>query len=160
MKTQEEFKIGKNNISYIGSNFKEWFGDMEFKETKPTFTITKLERDMVDKDIFSEIKPNECELGDVLYAIQNNIIDKKLYGGIFYIKDNAGVLRAVYVRWDGVGWNVHTFSVENPVYWHDGLPVFSRNSGTLIPSPSDSLTLSSLETRIKNLEDKFNNIFK
>ena len=38
------------------------------------------------------------------------------------------MLRAVYVRWRGDGWDVGAGSVENPGGWGDGYQVFSRNS--------------------------------
>jgi hypothetical protein len=37
-------------------------------------------------------------------------------------------LRAVNVNWNGHGWNVKAYSVENPNEWNDGNRVFSRNS--------------------------------
>jgi hypothetical protein len=50
---------------------------------------------------------------------------------IFYVKDTAGVLRAVYVGWRGDGWSVDADSVGVPGRWDDGFQVFSRNAQIL-----------------------------
>ncbi len=50
------------------------------------------------------------------------------WANIFYVKDLAGVLRAVGVRWDDAGWRVFADSVEDPTEWYAGRQVFSRNS--------------------------------
>lgn len=155
MKTK--IKIGNLGINWIGTNFKEWFGEPSVTPKKVDFLISVLEQPMNDKEIFEKYKPNECTLDDVAFALTNNIIQKDWFGGIFYIKDSAGVLRTVDVFWYGDGWDVGAGPVGYPFRWPDGLRVFSRNSvlessepepKTL--SPSESLTL---ESAIKMVKD-------
>jgi hypothetical protein len=58
------------------------------------------------------------------------------YANIFYIRDLAGVLRAVGVRWGGGGWGVGADSVGGPDRWDGGYRVFSRNSVLESSEPS------------------------
>lgn len=140
---KEEFTVGKNNISFIGDNFKEWFAGMEMKDVENPEELfsTPLTRNMNDKEILKGMKPEEVSLGGVIYSI-NNLLNKNDWY-LFYVKDNAGMLRAVSVYWSDGGWYVYAYSVECPSRWHGGRQVFSRNSlKPLSPSPSDSLTLA------------------
>lgn len=50
------------------------------------------------------------------------------YANIFYMRNQDGVLRAVFVRWGGDGWSVFVCSVSLPGGWFDGRQVVSRNS--------------------------------
>lgn len=159
MKTNLYFKQGKNNISWVGSNFQEWFGETSFIPTKKAILKHHvLTRKMIDQEILSELKPEEVTLAHVVYAIEHS---KKMlkngYANIFYIKDQNGLLRTVDVRWRDDGWDVYADVVSYPGAWRDGDRVFSRNFGTLdlnpsepqSLSPSDTLTLESAIERVK-----------
>ncbi len=50
------------------------------------------------------------------------------WANIFFIRDNAGVLRTVSVRWRGGGWCFLDNFIENQCRWFGGVRVFSRNS--------------------------------
>lgn len=135
---------GKNNISYVSDNFKEWFGDMVFIEhEKSTPLLAKtLERYMTDSEILRELKPEKVSLADMYETLKNMSHDT---WAIFYIEDTSNVLRSVLVRWFGGGWGVDAYSVLGPDEWNAGGQVFSRNffdtvsSDPLSPIPSDTL---------------------
>jgi len=42
-----------------------------------------------------------------------------------FYTETAGVLQAVNVNWNGDGWNVNSYLVENPNEWNEGNQVFS-----------------------------------
>ena len=138
-KTQNIFKVGKKYL-YIGDNFKKWFSNMEVEKADTKLYSKKLERDMNDKEILAEFKPTKITLGEI-----NNHLDSmdKSFFGLFYIKDNAGVLRSVSVCWVGDGWYVLAHSVEDPLEWNADSQVFSRNSFETLAS--EPLTISSLD---------------
>lgn len=123
MKIKDKFK---EIASYQSSNFQDWFGDMEFVEKETKLYGKKLGRDMLDKKILAEFKPTEIEPGELFHFLKNDA--KKKDWMLFYIKDEAGVLRAAYVGWDVDGWGVRADSVESPVGWDGECRVFSRNS--------------------------------
>lgn len=138
MKTKEKFKTIS---SYLGDNFKEWFGYMEFEDKKSKLYSKKLEKFMLDSEILSKFNPTELTIDEVFNYLKDDA-DKKDYM-LFYCKDMLGVLRAVSVDWCGDGWDVRADSVEGSSRWLDGSRVFSRNPlGTQTISPSDSLTLA------------------
>jgi hypothetical protein len=126
----------KYNISYFGDNFKEWFGKMEVKPSKVKLKTITLERDMLDKEILSELKPKEITLGDLFSNLKTA---DKMEWYIAYIRDKDGVLRAVVVFWDVDGWFVRAYSVGYPGGWFAGYRVFSCDFDTLTPCPSDPL---------------------
>jgi hypothetical protein len=134
-----QFQVGQNNISYVGDNFEEWFGDMECEESKCEYTKTELTLSMNDPLVLKKIKPNKFTLGEILYLLPK--LDKDEWN-IFYCEDKSGVLRAVVVSWDADGWDVYAYSVESPFVWKAGDLVFSRNSSEpLNHQTSDTLTL-------------------
>ena len=47
---------------------------------------------------------------------------------IFYINNDSGVLRAVFVDWSSDGWYVFANSIKRQGGWRAGSRVFSRNS--------------------------------
>lgn len=110
-------------IASAGENFQAWFGSMKVGKGKQLGS-RKLSRAMNDKEIFAELKPKPCTLGDLYETLKT--LNKDTCG-IFYVKDRDGVLRAVSVDWDGLGWNVNARSVTSPGEWLVGLQVFSRN---------------------------------
>lgn len=144
-----KFQINKNNITYINLNFKEWFGDMTFTKSKKFTPLIskKLHRNMNDKEILGELKPEKVSLADVSDTIQT--LDRAVWA-LFYVKDVNGVLRTVRVFWRGDGWHVFANSVGDIRAWYAGYRVFSRNfldavkDSTLTPCLPDTLEINGI----------------
>lgn len=99
-------------ISYLGDNFREWFlageGKVEAPLPKQKLRYAKLEKSSVDGPIITELGGEakaETMLSEVFALMAKQGNGKKgalLNNGwvnIFYVRDTAGVLRAVDVRW-------------------------------------------------------------
>jgi len=123
-------------ISYLGSNFSEWFlGKIE--EPKPWMQLryAKLLKYSVDRPVLAELgNTAEITLAEV-YALmehqpngENGTLLTNGYTNIFYVRDVNGELRAVLVCWDGDGWGVFADSVVRPGEWSVGSRVFSCDS--------------------------------
>lgn len=145
MKTQEFFKIGNNDIGWINSDFLDNFSDIDF--TIPVECNLKsktLSRPMNDKEILTELKPQESTLGELAYSIENNKISRDDKWNIFYIRDKKNNPWAVRVRWysDSRDWYVRAYSVSNANPWGAGGRVFSRDWNF---EPSEPLKISSSE---------------
>lgn len=132
---------GKVKISYLGGNFAGGFlsgdGKTEDPISEQTLCYHKLRKSSVDSPIITELggeEKSETTLTEMfsLMEKQKNGEDGVLlnngYANIFYIRDQNGVLRAVYIHWYGGGWDVNAFSVEHRIGWVDGIQVFSRLS--------------------------------
>ena len=127
----------KVKISYLGDNFKVWFGDkIEDPITKQTLRYAKLLKPLVDAPIIAELGGEEKSetTATEIYALmakqangENGALLNNGWWNIFYVEDQNGVLRAVCVFWSGVGWYVGAGSVVGPDGWHGGRQVFSRN---------------------------------
>jgi hypothetical protein len=131
----------KVKISYLGNNFTEWFlsgsGKTEDPITEQTLRYHKLRQSSVDGPIIGEFGGEakaETTLSEMFSLMEkqksgeDGVLLNNGYANIFYIKDQNGALRAVYVYWYDDGWLVYAHSVENPYGWRDGSQVFSRNS--------------------------------
>ena len=133
LKSQDYFKEGSNTIGYVGDNFKKHFYGMEFTIPKKLSLKTKiLERNMLDKDILSEFKPQESNLGELSYALQNDsILLKNGYANIFYIRDKNKVLWVLYFAWcsNDRGWGVGADPLGYPDDWDAGRQVLSCDFG-------------------------------
>ena len=119
------FTIGKNNIKYLGDNFKDWFEGMDDKPVKKKLYSMVLDKPMNDEEIKKEYNPSEVSLGEVAEYIKN-----KTEGWyVFYAKDKDGIVRAVRACWDADcgGWTVGASSVEAPRGWCDGDQFLSRD---------------------------------
>ena len=127
-------------ISYLGDNFKAWFLNGDGKTEDPisehVLRYAKLRKASVDGPIITELGGEakaETTLSEMfsLMVGQKNGEDGVLlnngYANIFYIKDQNGVLRTVYVYWNDDGWDVDAYSVEDSSRWDAGYQVFSRN---------------------------------
>ena len=136
-------------ISAVWDNFTNWFlsgdGKTEDPISEQTLRYHKLRKSSVDGPIITELggeEKSETTLTEMfsLMEKQKNGEDGVLlnngYANIFYIKDVAGVLHSVSVRWDGGGWYVDAISVVDPFRWFDGRRVFSRNSDPKSSEPS------------------------
>lgn len=152
---KQQFKVGQNNISYLGDNFKEWFGDLKFQKGEAITTLKKLPRSMNDKEILDEIKPEEISLGDLYESLKS--MDKSVWF-LCYIKDVNGVLRAVRDRWNGDGWGVDASSVGLVNRWVVGYQILSRKFFDSEKSV-DPLDIS-LFGRVKVLEEKMEKLQK
>jgi hypothetical protein len=128
-------------ISYIGDNFTNWFlqgdGKVEAPIGEQTLRYAKLCQHSVDTPIIDALGGEDkaeitlTELYGLMLKQRNGEAGALLNNGwanIFYIKDQLGVLRTVYVYWDGDGWYVNASSTSNPYQWRDGYRVFSRCS--------------------------------
>lgn len=162
MNSTKEFKAGKNEISWIGSNFKEHLYGIEFKKASAQGLETRtLPRYMNNAAILKELAPEAVELGDVLAFLKD--ADRERWY-LFYVKDAVGILWAVSADWGGDGWDVGAFPVSDPYGWYDdGVVVSRRFSDTQNKklSPSETQTLpSDFETRLAEVEAilKFHNL--
>ncbi|MDP1625454.1 MAG: hypothetical protein Q8L64_06935 [bacterium] len=139
----------KVKISYLGDNFTSWFlngdGKTEDSISEQTLRYHKLRQSSVDGPIIAELggaEKSETTLSEMFSLMEkqgkgeDGVLLNNGYANIFYIKDDAGVLRAVRVRWRGGGWLVCASSVEGPRRWDDGDQVFSRNSVLESSEPS------------------------
>lgn len=131
----------KVKISYLGDNFTSWFlsgsGKTEDPISEQTLRYHKLRKSSVDGPIIEELggeEKSETTLSEMFVLMEkqgkgeDGVLLNNGYVNIFYIRDQNGVLRAVSVDWDGDGWGVYAFSVEDPRTWYVGYQVFSRNS--------------------------------
>ena len=152
LKSSEEFVEGKNDIVWIGSNFKEHFHGLTFNESPSKGLKTRvLGKQMNATKILSELRPEPVSLGDVLAALKT--LDKSGWY-IFYVEDMDDELWAVYADWLAAygGWGVGASSVADPSRWNAVYQVVSRrfsDTKKQTLSPSDTL---SLEKRIEALE--------
>jgi hypothetical protein len=123
---------------YLNDNFKAWFlGKTEEPQAETELRCHRLTRYARDLEIIPELggeEKVETTLSQIatLIASQANGEEGTLlvkgYANIFYVRDQNGVLRTVYARWDGDGWFLRARPLENPRGWFDGYQVFSRNS--------------------------------
>jgi len=123
-------------ISYIGDNFKQQF----IKQTvaprgELNLSSWKLSKNSLDKPILDELGDKQETDIVAVYDLmklqpkgEKGVLLTNGYANIFYCRDAAGVLQAVYVDWGGGGWNVDSCLVENPSEWDEGRQVFSCNS--------------------------------
>ena len=128
----------KVKISYLGDKFKGWFGEkVEDPIGEQTLRYGKLRKASVDAPIIAELggeEKSETTLSETYHLMakqpngEKGVLLNNGRANLFYIKDQNGTLRTVFVFWDGVGWYVHALSVLDPDTWHDGRQVFSRNS--------------------------------
>ena len=128
-------------ISHLGDNFTAWFmsgkGKTEDPISETKLRYHKLRQSSVDGPIITELGGEakaETTLSEMFSLMEqqkkgeDGVLLNNGYANIFYIKDQNGVLRAVYVDWDDDGWYVSADSVEDPFRWSDGYQAFSRNS--------------------------------
>jgi len=105
---------------------------------------------MNDKEILAEFKPKESTLGELAYAMKNNLCSKNGYANIFYIRDKEDALWVVFCRWysGSATWNVDAGPVTDSSWWRGGCLVFSAdfgNSDTPEPKKDESLILCECE---------------
>ena len=131
----------KVKISYLDDSFTEWFlsgsGKTEDPISEQTLRYHKLRKSSVDGPIITELggeEKSETTLTEMFSLMEkqkdgeDGVLLNNGYANIFYIRDQAGVLRTVIVLWSGNGWNILAYSVDDPHWWPSGSQVFSRNS--------------------------------
>lgn len=163
MKSQEQFKEGKNDIYWVGSDFKEHLYGIEFKKKNVEGILSKLlPRDMNDAAIMKELAPETLELGDLLAYLKHA---DHFCWYLCYIPDVEGTLWAVRAYWySGGGWDVEAISVARPDDWRAGSLVLSRRFSDASEKDTQALRTSdpldfglverfeSIETRIAAIE--------
>lgn len=155
MKTSEEFMVGKHGIGYIYED--KWFSMLQEQPLGDPVQLGSyqtLPRSMRDSEIESELKPGICTTADVLAFLDNAPEEcKDGYANLFYFP--AFVVVVVW-RSSGRGWRVDAWErVGNS--WHGSPRVFSPATGSSgTASSSETLTLGSLDSRLKKLEKLFN----
>lgn len=139
----------KVKIAYLGENFAEWFlsgeGKIEDPISEQTLFGYGLRQPSINGPIITQLG-GEAKAEVTLYEAfslmekqgnaQDGVLWNRGYANIFFVKDQDGVLRAVVVRWDYVGWHVLARSVEDLRGWIGGYRVFSRNC---VLEPSETL---------------------
>lgn len=139
---RDRFKKNSSAVRFygFGDNFEKWFLGKVEELTKVELPKRHhdLEHDSLDAEILTDLGGKEA--AEVTLAGVFALLELQPKGesgelltngcaNIFYIKDVVGgVLRAVHVLWDGVGWHVYAGSVTASRRWLAGLRVFSRNS--------------------------------
>ena len=138
---KDNFTVGDVNglkISYLGDNFKPWFLEkIEEPVGASELRRHQLLRESIDGLIVAELGGEDK--AETTLAEIHALMEKQGKGeagplltngyvNIFYVRDAAGVLRALGVGWDGGGWDVSVDSVGGPGRWYAGRRVFSRNS--------------------------------
>ena len=139
-KSADNFKVDTKKaavrIYYLGDNFKKHFGRKEEGASEAVeIKIHKLLEGSLDAPIITELA-DKCEItlgqffallskqgkGGVGPLLTNG------YANIAYIRDDEGILWAVYAFWFSGhgGWQVEAYSVEHPVRWYAGYQVLSR----------------------------------
>src|SRR3990167_1881633 len=115
-----KFQTNKNNIAYLGDNFKEQFGDMDFKLPKKFEIETKtLPRYMTNQEILDELKPSEITLGELMYAHQHKLLSKDTWN-LCFIRNKEGELWLVDVCLDSDGWSFGADPLGYSYRWDDG----------------------------------------
>lgn len=127
-------------ISCIWNSFTEWFFDERGKIEKlflgGDLHCYQLREDLLDEQVIRELggeEKAETSLTEIFALMakqprgEKGILLTNGYANIFYVRDTDGVLPAVYVCWDGDGWDVGTGSFGSPDRWFAGNQVFSRN---------------------------------
>lgn len=130
--------LRKKRKVYIGINFESWFFDKKMKPiSKSELRYYKLRKGSVDNPIFAELGGRdkaETAINEMFAIIEmqankeSGALSTNGYVNIFYIRDDKGMLRAVFCRWCDDGWGVGARSAEDPDGWYAGDRVFSRNS--------------------------------
>jgi hypothetical protein len=126
-------------IGGLSGDFRDLFlngnGKIEGPTSEQTLRYHKLRKPSVDGPIITELggaEKSETTVFEMFSLMEKQgkgevcVLLNNGYPNIFYIKDQNGVLRTVYVYSDGRCWYVYANSVEDPRSWLDGSQVFSR----------------------------------
>ena len=126
-------------ISVILGDFLKWFADKrETPLSESTVRYYELQRNAGDQTILAELGGEakaETTLAEVFWLLDRQkqgeagILAVNGWGNIFYVRDAADVLRAVYVHWCDEAWNVEASRIGRPAEWPIRDRVFVRGSG-------------------------------
>ncbi len=130
-------KRAKAKVSWLSDNFQNWFLDKSEEQAGGDSTLRshKLIAASIDAPIIAELGGEamaETSLVEMFAMMakqgqgENGSLLTSGYWNIFYIRDTAGVLRAVGVDWFGDGWRVRAFSVADSFECFAGSRVVSR----------------------------------
>ena len=140
--TQDRFVVDTGRkapvkISHLGKNFqKRFLKKIEGPAVKTKLHYVTLLKPSLDGPIISELggeEKSETTLANI-YALmrrqrngeKNGVLPINSYAKIFYVRDINDELGVVFLRWLGLGWNVHARSVDYPIAWLVGRHVFFR----------------------------------
>lgn len=154
LKASDEFVVGKYNVGYVDSDFRDYFYDKSFS-TSTVGKFQKLGKYMENADeIERALNPGKCSLGDVLAFLQNPPEGTKDgYYNLFLVGD-----KVVSVFWNS-GYGIwYLYSCSRGKGWFDGNRVFSPGLGSQSLNPSES-TLT-LERAIELVKKEGYKIFK
>ena len=129
----------KNVKMYVVSDFKDKItGGSRKVSEQPSASLSSytLNKEMLDSEIRPELPKNHVFALDDLWMIAD-LLKKQPNGesgellndgkaNLFYVQIGASVL-VVNVSWDGSGWNVYDWGLDEHCRWFGGRRVFSRN---------------------------------
>ncbi|PIP55699.1 MAG: hypothetical protein CO183_02645 [Candidatus Zambryskibacteria bacterium CG_4_9_14_3_um_filter_42_9] len=134
--TDCEVKIKIGSISY---NFKSWFlsGGTLIEDLKKDSILQylKLRRSSSDIAIITELGGEvkaETTIYEMVYLLEGQgrgeegILLNNGFANIFYVRDNAHILRSVFLIWDERGWFIDAHSIMDAHRGSCGCLVFSR----------------------------------
>lgn len=131
---KEFFRNENKSVAlYIWDGFKNHVLAHVSKVSKqPIVSLSSYEltKPMYDSEIRAELPTNHVFVIDDLWMIAELIKNDKLlkngYANLFYVQVGARVI-VVLVNWDGSGWDVIDWDLDERGRWFDGIRVFSRN---------------------------------
>lgn len=146
----EKLKLKKDGgiCAGFGPNFESWFlkdgGKREKSVQAGSLYCYRLRKDATDKShesggaaIIPELgggEKSETTLSEMFSLMEkqkngeDGVLLNNFWDNIFYIRDHAGELRAVYMSWHDDGWCVGAGTLESTSAWFAGVRVFSRSS--------------------------------
>lgn len=156
MKASKEFKVGKHSIGYISSAITDLAKDHKDLESVQVPKYHTLTRRMTDAEIETDLKPGLSSLDELLAFLDN--APKECKDGKWNLFYFPSVVVSVY--WNrGTGkWRVLAWS-RGDDYWREGGRVFSPATdrpSEFSPSSTGTLTLESLDLRLKAIEKIIN----
>ncbi len=133
----DHFKVDNTDgvrIVWLNDNFKKVFLSKTEKNIEGCdLNVYDLTKASLDVPILAELGDRAeialAHLWVLLKRQPNGGLGSLLTNGfanIFYVRDDNGILWAVYADWLGVSWGLSVYSVGNPRGWDAGRRVFSR----------------------------------
>lgn len=126
------------NISWTGSNFDKFFGDLvEENVAEATIAVWHLEQNSKNSPIRTELGDREViKLAQFVSMIKEQSQRQKGkllvngFANVAYIIGNDGNVWAVSTYWNSACgyWDVGASSVDSPGEWYDGNQILSRDS--------------------------------
>lgn len=144
LKAKDEFIVGKHDIGWIDSDFKNRFGGAKFEE-RALGAFAKLPRSMNGNEMITKRVVEECELGDVLALLKNPPEESK--DGDYNLFVLSSFVVGVY--WSDSDWRVRTWD-RGGYDWGSHDRVFSPATVSNPPGtePSDALILNPFQSEL------------